>query len=202
MKMMLGWFNSLLCAVWVALAMIYAERIERIFLDGSMLELAGFYALHAVIFAWMAWSVFLFFLPRSQKKFILSREGKVTLELDENNLRSVLLNFLRTFPEIVSPKVIVENKVRKIDLTVILKIKASPDIPKLADNLKEKTISFLKELYARDIIDHIRFVIQVEEKTITKNLNSCDKVQSLKDPGPASRLVEIPQKCDKTITSS
>lgn len=140
--------------------------------------------------------------PQKVRNVRLMKDDQIEVGLDKENIRSILKVFFKKFPQIVSSKIKLSIARNKINLAISLRIKAQHNVPAFAEELKDRTHAFIKDLYAREIINRIRFNIVIDEKSLTKSMDDQGNLANDQLPAPIQKdkaPVEILENFDKTI---
>lgn len=141
-------------------------RIAAEFDTGQIYLLAAFYLTYFFIALFCLFTLLYILRPRRKKGILLYKNKKISITLDERNIKRIIQSFYRQFPEIKLSKITVKNKKSQVDLDIDLLILPTYNVPQLADRLKEKTLTFLKDLYAKEILNELNFNIMVDEKQL------------------------------------
>ncbi len=141
--------------------------------------LAGFYLVLIFVVLFCLFTLLHMLRPRKKKGILLHKDKKISVTLDERNIKKIIHSFFKQFPEIKLSKIWVKNRKNQVDLDIDLLILPTYNVPQLADSLKEKTLSFLKDLYAREILNNINFNIMVDEKQLDGMISRGEKLSQL-----------------------
>ncbi len=193
MKLFFGVLNSLLLIILSAIFLynpwLMIDGLASLMKMNDFALLLSIYGVGTLILFFALYSLRVYCHIPKNKSIVLEKDKDIALYIDEGNLKKILYKFITKFSEVSAAKISVESKKNYFYVNIILKIKAAPNVPEIASKLKEKTISFLKDLYAKDIIKKIDFHIEIDVKTLNK-LENYKEDKALKEKNEIEKISE------------